>query len=113
MKLNEWSLEEILRIKNIGELRARARRKGLGQEGRLSSLFFAEAWSFCHFLWTAGDGEYREKLRELLWEELHGRSGFDVFTRVMFGEGPLDMRDLALLEVKWQQHVEALLAEVE
>ncbi len=50
-KLSEWSFKELLSIRTGPELQQRSSRKGLKRgQSRLSSLFYAQAWSWCYFL---------------------------------------------------------------
>jgi len=61
-KLNDWSLFEILTIDSPAAMRRRASQKALAQAPRLSSLFYAQATSYCHFMWNHEDPKYREHI---------------------------------------------------
>ena len=71
----------------------------------MASLFYAQAWSFSHFLWFAKDGKYRERFLEYLGRSLAGRSGEPEFRRVM---GPVAADGWEALEREWLAHVEEL-----
>ncbi len=67
-----WPLDQILRIRHGGELQvqgaARAKPAEQGMAANvMANLFYAEAWSFVHFLWYADAGgapKYRDRLIE-------------------------------------------------
>jgi serine/threonine-protein kinase len=78
-KRSEWTFEELLDVAGGADLQRKAARKGLADAGRLSSLFYAQAWAWCWFLHTSKDGRYRPLLVEQLRQELKGNSGPAVF----------------------------------
>jgi hypothetical protein len=79
-----WTLNELVRISNGGTLGRAASEKTTNPnfQGVLSSLFYAEAWTFCHFLWNAEGGKYRQYFVRYAIKELHGESGFNVFKEI-------------------------------
>ena len=104
-KLSEWTFEELLSIKTSGELQNRASRKGLNQGGRLSSLFYAQAWSWVYFLWNFENGKYRDKFVEYAAKEFHGISGPEEFAKV-WGAGP--DYDWTPVKNEWMKYTEKL-----
>jgi hypothetical protein len=80
-KLSEWTFEEMLGITTSVDMRQKAGRKALADAGRLASLFYAQAWTWCHFLYFHGDGKYRQKLIDYMKVELSGKSGPDEFKK--------------------------------
>ncbi len=107
-KLSDWSFEELRNIRSGPELQQRARRKGLNQRGRLVSLFYAESWTWCYFLYNFEDGKYREKLIEYIGKELKGLSGPEEFAKT-WGAG--ENYDWGPVEKEWRGYVEKLWAD--
>lgn len=65
----------------------------------------AAAWSFCHFLWWYDGGRYRDRLRDYVGEEIHGRSGPEIFARVFGGDREPDW---TTVEAEWRAYVKDL-----
>jgi hypothetical protein len=109
-KMSEWSLEEMLRIQNSFELRQRAMRKDMTPQGqiRLPSLFYAEAWSWCYFLWNYKDGKYRQKFLDYFKSELHGKTGYKFWAELWGKTGDPDKDDWSDLDKEWRAYVETL-----
>jgi len=107
-KLSDWSFEELLSVQTNGELRQRARRKVLSHEGRLSSLFYAQSWTWCYFLYNYENGKYREKLIEYMGKELRGISGPSEFAKT-WGAG--ENYDWGPIEKQWRGYVKKLWAD--
>lgn len=93
-KRSEWSLAELLSFANSLEMRRAAMEKGVGEAGRLASLFYAEAGFFCHFLWE----EHRDLFVDYFGSELHGHSGHDVWEEAMKKAGV----DEEELDAQWK-----------
>jgi len=106
----EWSLEVMMGsserqavyegVREILEHRGSSRRKDA-----LASLFHAQAWSFCHFLWFGGEGKYRDRFLDYLGREFRGRSSPKEFKKAM---GPVVADGWEALEREWLAHVEEL-----
>jgi hypothetical protein len=75
----EWELPEMLRIASGGQLQMRSRQKGLAmpEAVRLSSLYYAQSWTFCHFLYFHENGKYRDKLMKYAEMEFTGVTGYE------------------------------------
>jgi hypothetical protein len=91
---------------NARVMRRRAQEIGLHpmEAGRLSSLFYAQAWVIAHFLWFGEDGKYREKFLEYMGMELHGNSGYKSWKKVWDKEDD----DWSFLEEKVDKHFDEL-----
>jgi len=107
-KRSDWAFVELLSIRNGAELMQRSRRKGLTQQGRLASLFYAQAWTWVYFLHNFEDGKYRDKLIEYMGKELKGISGPDEFAKT-WGAG--DSYDWGPIEKEWRGYVDKLWAD--
>jgi len=61
------------------------------EAGRLSSLFYAQSWVLCHYLWFGEDGKHREKFLEYMGMELTGKTGYKNWVKVWGNDdwGPL------------------------
>ncbi len=104
----EWTFEEIRSIRTGPELQQRSRSKGLTQQGRLSSLFYAQAWSWVYFLYNYENGKYRDKLIEYMAKELKGVSSPEDFAKTWgAGEG----YDWGPVEKEWRGFVDKLWAD--
>jgi hypothetical protein len=103
-----WKLDEVVRVPNRAVLVQKIREKSTytRRQVTLDSLFSAEAWAFCHFLWFAESGKYRPFLIRYLIRELHGASGFDVFKEVFDPICPDG--DCSALEVKVGDYIDGL-----
>jgi hypothetical protein len=103
-----WTLNELVRIPNNAILGRRCNEKTTNPESQrmLFTLFYAEAWTFCHFLWFAEDGKYRPYLVRYLIRELHGQSGFNVFKEVFDDVCPGG--DCSKLELKVRAYLSGL-----
>ena len=89
-KLSEWTFEEMMDISTGQDMQQKAQRKGLADAGRLSSLFYAQAWAWCHFLYFHENGKYRQLLLDQLKQELSGNSGPAVFKEQVWKTKPGD-----------------------
>ncbi len=87
MKLSDWSLPELLVTRTQIEVMQRARVKGLAHGGRLTSLYFAQVASFCHFLWNAEDGAYRDRFLAALKAEITENPTAEKIGQIVFPEG--------------------------
>jgi hypothetical protein len=106
-KLSEWSFEELLDVSTGQDLQRKSAQKGLADAGRLSSLFYAEAWAWCHFLYFHENGKHRQLLLDQLRHELDGDSGPDVFKSKVWKKKPGDPEWNAMKE-EFEKYVQKL-----
>ncbi len=107
--LSDWSFKELMGIRTGPELQQRSRRKGLVKhQSRLSSLFYAQAWSWVYFLYNYDNAKYRDKLIEYMGKELKGVSGPEEFAKT-WGAG--DDYDWGPVEKEWRGFVDKLWAD--
>lgn len=105
-KQSDWTFEELMAIRTGPELQRRSAIKGLQRgQGRLSSLFYAQAWSWCYFLYNYENGKYRDKLIEYMGKELKGISGPEEWNKT-WGAG--ENYDWGPVEKEWRDYVDTL-----
>jgi hypothetical protein len=102
--LLEWTLPELLAVRTGTDLLRHSARKG--DQTRLASLFYAQAWSFVHFLYHFDDGRYRDRFLAYAEKEFHAVTGPEVFEKFWFGGEPADWSGV---EAEWLAYVEGLL----
>jgi hypothetical protein len=106
-KLSEWTFEELMDVSTGQDMQQKAQRKGLADAGRLSSLFYAQAWAWCHFLYFHENGKYRQLLLDQLKLELNGESGPAVFKEKVWKTKPGDAAFTAMKE-EFEKYVQKL-----
>jgi len=89
-------------------MRSRQKVRTITAAAELTSLFYAQSWSLCHYLWHAGDGRHREKLIAYLGKELTGEGGYEALAEILAPDG-LDPDALETLERDWRAHVADLM----
>jgi hypothetical protein len=114
-RLKEWHINELVGVANRIQMTQQAGRKDKTKEGiaRLSSLFYAQAWAFCHFLWFYEDGKYRDQLLAYLDSELHGRSGYRYWADLWKRDRSWQNADWSDIDKEWRTYARELWADVE
>jgi hypothetical protein len=110
-KLAEWPLKELLGVHNQMELRRKGMEIGGIAAGHMGSLYYAQSFTFIHFLWNFESGKYKDKFLEYFKLELEGKSGIEVFAKVWWGdEKGRDWKNLdwSALDKEWRSYVQKL-----
>ncbi|MHC4470528.1 MAG: hypothetical protein ACYS99_06135 [Planctomycetota bacterium] len=110
-KLAEWPLKDLLGVHNQVELRRKGMEIGGITGGHMGSLYYAQSFTFIHFLWNFENGKYKEKFLEYFKLELEGKSGIEVFAKIWWGEEKgSDWRNLdwSALDKEWRGYVQKL-----
>ena len=76
--------------------------------GRLSSLFYAQAWVLCHFLWHGENGKYRDKLLDYFESEMHGKSGYRYWAEMWNKDKKWQSADWSELDKEWRAYFDKL-----
>ncbi|MBI1852266.1 MAG: hypothetical protein HYR85_18140 [Planctomycetes bacterium] len=96
-----FDLKELLHIGSTVELEAVTKQKDPEDWQRMTSLFYAEAWTLIRFFkQDTGETQYGKKFDQYFSEELSGHTGFDVFENIF------QIKDYAELEKQWLAYVE-------
>ncbi|MHC4472217.1 MAG: hypothetical protein ACYS99_14800, partial [Planctomycetota bacterium] len=105
-KLPDWPLEKLLSVGSRDEMREEgAMLGGIADVEKMSLIFRAQAWSFCHFLWSYRSGRYRDRFLEYMGKELEGSSSPDEFEKTLWGGKKTNW---PALEKEWRSHVNRL-----
>jgi hypothetical protein len=106
----QWTLDEVLRMRDSTGLHQLAEKKWPGHRDELSSLYYAQAWALNHFLYFGRDGAYRARYLKVVAEEMRCHSGYEVFLEGMgAGDGEARKAFLKTLEQEWLDYVCELL----
>jgi hypothetical protein len=106
-KKDDWPFDALIKMSTTRDMQRKAFDIGLNrmEVSRLSSLFYAQAWSFTFFLWHAEDGRYRDRLRAALAGEVTGGRGRFAWQEQWFEKGTPE--DWGPLEKEWRAWEEA------
>ncbi|MCU0726908.1 MAG: M56 family metallopeptidase [Planctomycetes bacterium] len=102
----EWTIPELLAVKDGADLRRKAAHKGLARADTATALFYARATMFCAFLRDFEDGKYRDEFVEEHRAVREGRSGEEA-RRTAFGKAWHDNAWPGLAE-EWDRYLSAL-----
>jgi hypothetical protein len=106
----DWTLKEMLQMTGKMQLDMMGKQKWPGHDKELSSLFYAQAWAFHHYLYNGEDGLWRDLYLDYIAEEMKCNSGYEVFLKCFeIGEDE-EERDSFLrdMERRWRNHQEQL-----
>jgi hypothetical protein len=93
----QWTLEEVLRMKNKQQMAILGEKKNPGHKQTMNSLFYAQAWTLNHLLWFGKDGKYHDRFLKYVNYEMRCMGGYDRFMECM-GPGTDEAARTAFLE---------------
>jgi hypothetical protein len=105
----EWTLREVLEMRNSMQLQGMAMVKMPKAQGAMVSLYYCQAWALNHYLYFGKEAAYREKYLKIVNDEMRCVSGADVFYRHMeAGTGEAREKFLEDLEDEIRGYVRGL-----